>query len=324
MHLMRDESVYALVDDFMNYLAVERGLAKNTLVAYSLDLQSYTYHMLDQGITSLEQVTYEDVLNYLERLRLEYSDATVSRKLAALKAFHKYLVREGIADSLPTADIKSPKKEKKIPKVLTLLEVEALLNQPMGTGELSIRNKAMLELLYGCGVRVSELVALDIEDVDLKHGYIRCFGKGSKERIVPLGSFSIEAIGEYINKSRLRLAGEYRPSALFLNSKGNRLSRVGCWKIVKSYAKKAKIDKLHPHLLRHSFATHMLANGADLRSVQELLGHADISTTQIYTHVNKAKLKDAYRKGHPGAIKCDKSDKNRQRKKGRALNEEAE
>jgi integrase/recombinase XerD len=295
--------MHVLVDDFMNYLAVERGLAKNTLSAYSLDLQNYIDYIMEQDITSIKHILYEDVLNYLERLRMEYSDATVARKLAALKAFHKYLVREGIADSLPTANIKSPKKEKKIPKVLTLPEVEMLLNQPMGVGELAIRNKAILELLYGCGVRVTELVTMDIEDVDLKHGYIRCYGKGSKERILPLGSFSTEAIGDYINKSRPKLAGKYRPPALFLNSKGNRLSRVGCWKIVKAHAKKAEINELYPHLLRHSFATHMLANGADLRSVQELLGHADISTTQIYTHVNKTMLKEAYRKAHPGAIK---------------------
>jgi integrase/recombinase XerD len=314
--------VHALIDDFLNYLTVEKGLAQNTLNAYGKDLQDYLIYMSEQGIKSFEQVAYEDVLNYLERLRKEFSDSSVARKLAAIKSFHKYLVREGITDSLPTADIKSPKRAKKLPKVLSMAEVDALMNRPIGSGIFGIRNKAIMELLYGCGVRVSELVSLDIEDIDLKHGYIRCFGKGSKERILPLGSYSVEALSDYVNKSRLKLAelgGEFnRPAALFLNNNGQRLSRVGCWKIVKTHAKKAEIGELYPHLLRHSFATHLLTNGADLRSVQELLGHADISTTQIYTHVDKAKLKDAYHKSHPAAIKSAESALNKPRRKRKA------
>jgi integrase/recombinase XerD len=175
----------------------------------------------------------------------------------------------------------------------------------MGPGISSIRDRSIIELLYSCGLRVTELVSLDIEDIDLKNGYLRCFGKGSKERIVPLGSHACEALTEYINKSRNQLAGRYRPPALFLNSRGKRLSRQSCWKIVKKYAEKAGIKEIYPHSLRHSFATHLLANGADLRAVQELLGHANVSTTQIYTHVTKDKLKAVYKRTHPKARKAE-------------------
>ncbi len=290
-----------LLDDFKNYLAVEKGVSKNTLSAYSGDLTAYLGYLNGRNISSLSSITYDHVLDYLAELYGDFNEASVARKLAAIKSFHKYLVREGLTENLPTADIKVPKREKRLPKVLSPEQIGDLLDQPKGAGKYQIRDKAILELLYSCGMRVSELVGLDIEDIDLRSGYIRCFGKGSKERIIPVGSYASEALTEYVNKSRRKLAGISRPTALFLNSQGNRLSRVSCWKIVKKYAAKAGVGDIYPHLLRHSFATHLLANGADLRAVQEMLGHADISTTQIYTHVTKDKLKDVYNKTHPRA-----------------------
>lgn len=291
----------ALVDDYLNYLNVEKGYAKNTAQAYSRDILDYVKFLNEQGVSSFNKVTYEHVLNYLQALQGGYSAASIARKLAAIKALHKYLAREGLVDNLPTAKIKVPRMAKRLPKVLSSQQIEKLLAEPKGNGKLEIRDRAILELLYSCGMRVSELIALDIEDVDLRSGYLRCFGKGSKERIVPLGRFASEALAEYVNKSRRELAGNYRPPALFLNVRHQRLSRQSCWKIVKKYASKAGIETMYPHLLRHSFATHMLANGADLRAVQELLGHADISTTQIYTHITKDKLRAVYEKTHPKA-----------------------
>jgi len=290
-----------LMSDFLNYLSVEKGLAKNSIEAYRLDLSQYIEHLLELDVKTFDAITYENIIAHLKKLRGYYGDASVARKVAAIRAFHKFLVREGITDNLPTENITSPKRTKKLPEVLTVKQVGRLLDQPMGAGKYEIRDRAIIELLYSCGLRVSELVSLDIEDIDLRNGYIRCFGKGSKERVVPLGSHASEALTEYINKSRPQLAGEYRPSALFLNKNGTRLTRQSCWKIVKKYAEKAGIKEIYPHFLRHSFASHLLANGADLRAVQELLGHANIATTQIYTHVTKDKLKAVYEKTHPKA-----------------------
>jgi len=295
---------FELLDDFLNYLSVEKGLAKNTLEAYSRDLIAYLGYLSNAGVTSFTAVTYEHVLNYLHELHKEYADTSVARKLAAIKAFHKFLVREGITENLPTSDIKTPKIAQKLPKVLSAKQIGKLLNQPMGIGKYAMRDRAILELLYSCGMRVSELVSLDVGDIDPRHGYLRCLGKGSKERIIPLGSYAIEALTEYSNKSRRELVKEGTwPPEFFLNNRGTRLTRVSCWKIVKKYAEKAGIGDIYPHLLRHSFATHLLTNGADLRAVQELLGHADISTTQIYTHVTKDKLRVVYERTHPKARK---------------------
>lgn len=289
--------------DFLNYLSVEKGLAKNSIDAYELDLRRYLSYLHESGVTSFDKVTYDLILSYLKTLRERYGDASVARKVASLKAFHKFLVRDGVTENFPTSDIKAPKKARKLPKVLTVAQVGKFLDQPLGASPGVIRDRAILELLYSSGLRVSELVALDAEDVDLRNGYLRCLGKGSKERVVPLGSHASEAMTEYINKSRPQLAGKYRPAALFLNVRGERLSRQSCWKAVKKYAEKAEIGDMYPHSLRHSFATHLLANGADLRVVQELLGHANISTTQIYTHVTKEKLRAVYERAHPKASK---------------------
>jgi len=293
--------MHELIDDFLNYLTVEKGLSKNTLEAYSRDLIGYIDYLSGNGVGSFDAIQRDHILDFLAELYADYSDASVARKLAAIKSFHKYVVREGITENFPTADIRAPKRTKKLPKALSLKQVGKLLEQPMGADKGEIRDRAILEVLYSCGLRVSELVSLDIEDVDLRDGYIRCFGKGSKERVVPLGSYALEALVEYINKARREFVQKDRSPALFLNRSGGRLSRISCWKIVTKYAKKAGIKDMHPHLLRHSFATHLLSNGADLRAVQELLGHADISTTQIYTHITKGELKDVYQKTHPRA-----------------------
>lgn len=308
--------MHEVLSDFLNFLSVEKGLSGNSIDAYRLDLNRYVSYLCDSNVTSYDDVTYDHILSYLKGLRGEYGDASIARKVAAMKSFHKYLVRDGVTENLPTADIRIPKKAKKLPKVLTVQQITNLLAQPMGAGVYEIRDRAIIELLYSSGLRVSELVSLDIEDIDLRNGYMKCLGKGSKERIVPLGSHASEALTEYINKSRRQLAKAYRPSALFLNKNGKRLTRQSCWKIVKKYADKAGIVEIYPHSLRHSFATHLLSNGADLRAVQELLGHANISTTQIYTHVTKDKLKAVYEKTHPRARKGNKGRNRDAGKKG--------
>jgi integrase/recombinase XerD len=294
-----------LIHEFINYLSVERGLAMNTLESYGRDLRQYSEFLEaeDEVEGDLDTVSRTTIVNYLMYLQSQgKATATIARRLAALKAFYQFLVRENRIPADPTANLESPKLEKRLPKVLTVSEVERLLGQPDPAQAAGIRDRAMLELLYATGIRVSELVSLDEPDVNLDMGYIKCSGKGSKERIVPLGSLAIQSCRDYLLAARLRLVRDRDEKALFVNHHGHRLTRQGFWKIVKKYADDAKIDKeITPHTLRHSFATHLLENGADLRSVQEMLGHADISTTQIYTQVTKGRLKEVYAKAHPRA-----------------------
>ncbi len=291
-----------LIHEFINYLSVERGLATNTLESYGRDLRQY-YQYLGEDQVDLDAVSRSTIINYLMFLQKQgKATATIARRLAALKAFYQFLVREKRIKTDPTANLESPKLEKRLPRVLTVSEVERLLAQPDPSLPAGLRDRAMLELLYATGIRVSELVSLNVEDVNLETGYIRCTGKGSKERIVPLGSLAIKWVQEYLQGGRPKLVKDREETALFVNHHGNRLTRQGFWKIVKKYAEDARIDKeITPHTLRHSFATHLLENGADLRSVQEMLGHADISTTQIYTHVTKGRLKEVYARTHPRA-----------------------
>lgn len=292
-----------LIHEFINYLSVERGLAMNTLESYGRDLRQYSQYLAQGEDSDLDSVSRATIINYLMYLQSQgKATATIARRLAALKAFYQFLVREKRIKSDPTANLESPKLEKRLPKVLTVQEVERLLAQPDSTQPACIRDRAMLELLYATGIRVSELVSLNVADVNLESGYIKCYGKGSKDRIVPLGSLAIQSTRAYVNSARQRLVKDRDEVALFVNHHGHRLTRQGFWKIVKKYADDAKIDKeITPHTLRHSFATHLLENGADLRSVQEMLGHADISTTQIYTHVTKGRLKEVYARTHPRA-----------------------
>jgi len=292
-----------LIHEFINYLSVERGLASNTLESYGRDLRQYSQYLQVDTAANLDSVSRSTIVNYLLFLQTQgKATATVARRLAALKAFYQFLMREKMIVADPTANLESPKLEKRLPKVLTVNEVERLLAQARPGDPSGMRDRAMLELLYATGLRVSELVDLNVKDVNLETGYIRCSGKGSKERIVPLGSLAILSCREYLTHGRAKLVKNRDESSLFVNHHGHRLTRQGFWKIVKRYADDAKIEKdITPHTLRHSFATHLLENGADLRSVQEMLGHADISTTQIYTHVTRGRLKEVYARAHPRA-----------------------
>ena len=291
------------VSEFINYLAVERGLAQNTLESYGRDLRQFQSYLQTSQMDILKDSSRSTILTYLNSLHNKgRAVSTISRNLAAIKSFYQYLVREKYLEKDPAANLESPKLEKKLPKILTVQEVEELLKQPDTILPAGLRDKAMLELLYATGIRVSELISLNISDINLDMGYIKCFGKGSKERIVPLGSIAARCVQDYVGRGRNKLVRTYEESALFVNHHGNRLTRQGFWKIIKKYAHEARIVKeITPHTLRHSFATHLLENGADLRSVQEMLGHADISTTQIYTHVTKNRLKEVYDKAHPRA-----------------------
>ncbi|KEO82389.1 site-specific tyrosine recombinase XerD [Tumebacillus flagellatus] len=292
-----------LIERFIHYLAVERGLAQNTLESYARDLNAYIEFLKRGGITDLNQTRRANIIAFLAELqRKGRATTTISRNLASLRAFYGFLLRDGLLDGDPTANLESPKIEKRLPKVLSVKEVEALLEGPDGGTTAGVRDKAMLELLYATGIRVSELVSLNLTDVNLNMGFLKCYGKGSKERIIPLGTVALQSVSEYVMQSRVKLLRNPSEESLFLNHHGQRLSRQGFWKIIKKYALTARIDKeITPHTLRHSFATHLLENGADLRAVQEMLGHADISTTQIYTHLTKSRLKEVYAKAHPRA-----------------------
>jgi integrase/recombinase XerD len=292
------------VQDFLQYLIVERALSKNTIESYKRDLTQYILFLEKvESIETIHQVDRNNIMGYLLFLKENgKASTTLARNIASIRSFHQFLFREKLSSQDPTLHIETPKTERKLPKVLTTDEVEALLEISSSNDPLSQRDKAMLELLYATGIRVSELVQLDLSDIHLSMGFIRCIGKGNKERIIPLGKMAQSAIERYINDGRPSLLKKKRTEALFLNHHGNRLSRQGFWKILKQLAVKARIEKeLTPHTLRHSFATHLLENGADLRAVQEMLGHADISTTQIYTHVTKTRLKDVYSAFHPRA-----------------------
>lgn len=292
------------LEEFIHYLAVERGLAQNTLASYRIDLSQYLMHLRKQGITSLSQTDRNQILSHLYKIQKEgKAPATISRHLAALKHFYRFLLADGVISEDHTTSLESPKLAQRLPQVLSTTEVETLLSQPQLADPAGIRDKAMLELIYATGIRVSELVSLNLQDVELDMGYIRCFGKGSKERIIPFGSVAVRYVREYLSRSRVKLTkGKTEHPALFVNVQGKRLTRQGFWKIIKKYAREGKIDKpITPHTLRHSFATHLLENGADLRAVQEMLGHADISTTQIYTHLTKIRLREVYTNAHPRA-----------------------
>ncbi|HLU23791.1 site-specific tyrosine recombinase XerD [Lederbergia graminis] len=293
------------LQDFIHFMMVEKGLAHNTIISYERDLKRYLQYLQQvEEIQTLNDVSRIHIVHFLAFLKQEGKSAkTVARHIASIRAFHQFLLREKAVDQDPSVHIETPHMERTLPKVLNFKEVELLLNTPDETTPFGIRDKAMLELLYATGIRVSELINLDLEHVHLTMGFVRCIGKGNKERIVPIGNIAAKAIENYLHSSRSKLrSAKHKTEALFLNHHGNRLTRQGFWKIIKKLAAEANIEKdLTPHTLRHSFATHLLENGADLRSVQEMLGHADISTTQIYTHVSKTRLKDVYAQYHPRA-----------------------
>jgi integrase/recombinase XerD len=290
------------LDDFIHYLQIERGLSENTLQSYARDLRTYSKYLQANEVQEWEYVTRAKLTAYLRWLHDNgKSAATIARTLSSIRLFHQFLLREYGLKEDPSIHIDTPKKERKLPKILSSDEVDKLLSCP-GTDILTIRNRAMLETLYATGLRVSELLALELDDLHLEMGFVRCFGKGSKERIVPLGDIAKARLEDYLNRSRKVLLKSKSSDILFVNHHGNSLSRQGFWKVLKQIGRDAGIQKeITPHTLRHSFATHLLENGADLRAVQEMLGHADISTTQIYTHVTKTRLKDIYKSHHPRA-----------------------
>jgi len=290
-----------LIESFLNYLTVERGLSSNTIVSYRQDLLSYTDFLKRQGIESLSSSRKEEVVNFMVQLKDKgMSVSSICRHLAAIKAFYRFLVKERFLQVDPTILVESPKMWKKIPDALSLDEVEALLAQP-NTRELQgIRDKAILETMYATGMRVSEVAGLKMDSVNLDAGFLRCVGKGNKERVIPLGRKAIASIQRYCLNSRALLLKGKSSEYLFVSRLGKKMSRQIIWKMIKRYARQAGIRKaIRPHILRHSFATHLLERGADLRSVQEMLGHANISTTQIYTHINKDRLKAIHRMYHP-------------------------
>lgn len=288
----------------MEYLTVELGLSANTRQAYERDLRLFCKTLGFKNSDALVNVNREQITGYMTQLKEKgLAAATIARKLAAIKAFYRFMTAEGYMDANPAEVVEAGTKGIKLPRVLSEDEVVRLLNQPDITTEEGFRDRTMLEVLYATGMRVSELINLTLERVDLNMKYIIAFGKGSKERIVPLGSVAAEFLQQYLEKVRPKLTHEGRNNNIvFLAFGGHELTRQRFWQIIRAYGRKANINKaLTPHILRHSFATHLLDNGADLRSVQELLGHSDISTTQIYTHLTNKRLRDIYAKAHPRA-----------------------
>lgn len=292
------------LQDFLHYLTIEKKLAKNTILAYKQDLLAYlNYLKTEHFIQSIEQIERTHIIDYLGIMQKQGKAVTsIARTVSAIKAFHQFLYRDEIINENVTTHIEAPKLTRTLPRVLSQSEVDQLLNEPDESNPYGLRNKAMLELLYATGIRVSELTQLNLNDLHVTIGFLKTIGKGNKERLIPIGSVATHWINEYMRHGRPHLVKNQREQALFLNRLGGRLTRQGFWKIVKQLAKEANIKKeITPHTLRHSFATHLLENGADLRSVQELLGHTDISTTQIYTHVTNNRLKEVYKEHHPRA-----------------------
>jgi integrase/recombinase XerD len=297
------------IDSFLNYLTVEKGFSGNTIAAYRNDLtQLAEFANREAGkrsvMPSWANFRRQDMLSYLLDLKeRNYAVTTLARKIAAAKSFFGFMMAEGNIRSNPTENISSPKVGKALPDAISISQVRQLIDQPAGlsTPEAK-RDRAMLELLYASGMRASELVSLNLNDVDTKECYVRCFGKGNKERLVPIYQRAARVVEEYVAEVRPKLVHSDTEQALFVNQRGSRLTRQGLWQILKAYAKSAGLGKqVTPHTLRHSFATHMLSGGADLRSVQELLGHANISTTQIYTHLTSEHIRRTYDKAHPRA-----------------------
>ncbi len=288
-----------LADQFISHLRVERGLADNTIQSYSRDLLRF-FQFLEGRKRSPLQATQDDIMDYMSTLQKALSIRSCARNLSALKMFFRFLVSEGKIQGSPARLLGAPKLPRKLPAILTPDEVDMLLSQPDPSNQRGQRDKAMLELLYATGLRVSELVGLQMSNINLEAGFVRMVGKGSKERMVPMGTKALEVIKGYLSEARGKLLKNKSSSFLFLNSRGASLTRQGFWKIIKKYGKKAGIRKeITPHKLRHSFASHLLEGGADLRSVQVMLGHADISTTQIYTHITRERLKQIHEKYHP-------------------------
>ena len=290
------------VGSFRAYLADEKHASVNTLSSYVRDISQFQTWLLERGAMDLRKVKKDMIGEYLDHMKvIGKSPATITRCTASIKSFYTYMLQAGFIKTNPAKAVASVKVERKYPEILTSKEVELFLEQPKCVDEKGFRDHAMLELLYATGIRVSELIGLDLDDVNLTVGFIRCDSK-EKERIIPLYQGAIKALQDYVRDIRPRIVADDEERALFVNMNGGRMSRQGFWKIIKYYQEKAEIEKeITPHTLRHSFAVHLLQNGADLRSIQEMLGHADISSTQIYTQVIRKQLTDVYHKAHPRA-----------------------
>lgn len=291
-----------LVQKYINFLERDKRLSLNTLQSYRRDVEQYITYLAEMNLHNIASTNKVTVITYLLHLQKKgRATSTISRNLASIRSFYQYLAKNKVIEQDPTADLESPKVEKKLPQILSTQEVELLLEQPKCVDLKGYRDKAMLELLYATGIRVSELISLNITDINIDGGFIKC-NKGLRERMIPIGSMAITALKEYLSKSRGLLIQRSDEKSVFVNINGKRLTRQGFWKIIKLYKNQAKISKdITPHTLRHSFAAHLLDNGADLRSIQEMLGHSDISSTQIYAQIARNRLKDVYKKTHPRA-----------------------
>jgi len=299
MPVTKDHAGDQLLDQFVNQLKVERGLAANTILAYNHDLIDFFDFSKRRGVSPI-QISQKDLVSFIAEKNAQLSPRSLARCLVSIRMFYRFLVSEGKIESNPARLMGIPKMHQYLPDILSRDEVEALLLRPDTHTILGKRDKAMLEVLYATGLRVTELIGLKMTNINLEAGYIRTIGKGSKERIVPMGTKAIDSLKEYLKNARPSLFKKGESPYIFLNSRGKPITRQGIWKIIKTHALKAGITKtVTPHTVRHSFATHLLEGGADLRSVQIMLGHSDISTTQIYTHVARERLKEIHEKYHP-------------------------
>ena len=302
--LTRPNDVVGQVESFLNYLIVECGLSDNTIKAYRSDLNNFSEFLEDRGIKRFQDLRASMIIDYIEWGKKEkrLSENSISRGLVTMKMFYKYMVMEGKISKNPMSSISSLKLQKRLPEVLHYKAVEKMLQTPNCNEKLGIRDKAILELMYATGARVSEVASVKVSWVSLDYGYIRCQGKGSKQRLVPIGAKAINSVKKYLEEVRPLLIKGKDDETLFLSRTGKKLRRENIWELVKKYADRAEIQpNISPHTLRHSFATHLLEGGADLRSVQEMLGHVNISTTQIYTHIDRKRLKSIHQKFHPRA-----------------------
>lgn len=291
------------LNQFINFIKFEKGLSENTINSYRIDLTQYLLFLMINNIEDLKNVKDIHISNFLKILaESELSDTTRIRYLSSIKSFHRFLFLEKIVDSDVSELIDLPKRKRKLPETLSIPEIDAILNQPDTSTLIGIRDRSILETLYGCGIRVSELINLNKKDIIWESEIIRIIGKGSKERIVPIGSSALFWLDKYIKEIRPKIVRKSLTNEIiYLNLKGSKFSRMGIWKIIKEYSQRAGLDNVHPHTFRHSFATHLLEGGADLRAVQEMLGHSDISTTQIYTHIDKEFIKEVHKTFHPRA-----------------------
>lgn len=314
------QDLSGLVEEYLSYMRIERGLSPRTIEAYGRDLSDYLEFLSKEAQTAkaaeasarggsaccddalIEQASREDVFSFeAEQVERGYAPSSVKRRMSAIKGFYLFLVREGYIDKSPAASIPVPKQPERLPDVLSVAQIDEMLSKQVASSPAEMRDRAILEVLYGCGLRVSELCDLDRGDVFFDEGFLRVVGKGGKERIAPISGAAASALAAYLNDARASLAGNKASSAVFLNARGGRLSRQSVHSIVARAGLSVGVANLHPHTLRHSFATHLLEGGADLRVIQELLGHADISTTQIYTHVDRSHIQEEYRHAHPRA-----------------------